>query len=301
MNYVDFKEEVITNLRDYLPEEFRDRDIEVEMVPKVNGFKEALMIRKPGLDGPIPNIYLDQLYEQYQECGDIGKVLKFAAEFYEYGINYGMAMARCMGTDPDDEDIVMMLVNTANNSEMLKDVPHRSYLDLAVIYRWLMPLADGSFNMCTITNEMAKARDLTEEKLYALARDNTRRLLPPRVESLGERINVLTNDRGIIGAAVIMYEHELENLANMLESDLYVIPSSIHEVITVPVSDVDPDHLAMMISDANRTVLKENDILSDNLYQYRRDEAVVTMVREDIRFGGPSTGTYDGGQNATLS
>lgn len=301
MNYVDFKEEVMTSLRDFLPEEFRDRDIEVEMVPKVNGFKEALIIRKHGDDGPIPNIYLDQLYEQYKECGDMDQVLRFAAEFYSYGINYGMAMSRCMRVDPDDQDIVMMLVNTDNNKEMLKDVPHRPYLDLSVIYRWLLPLPDGSFNMCTITNEIARTKELTEEKLYELARDNTRRLLPPRIESLGERINVVTNDRGIIGAAVMMYEHELENLANLLESDLYVIPSSIHEVITVPVSDVDPEHLTMMISDANRTVLKENDILSDNLYCFRRDMAEVTMVKEDTVLEGYSKGVHNAVQGASLS
>lgn len=301
MNYVDFKEEVMTSLRDFLPEEFRDRDIEVEMVPKVNGFKEALIIRKHGDDGPIPNIYLDQLYEQYKECGDMDQVLRFAAEFYSYGINYGMAMSRCMRVDPDDQDIVMMLVNTDNNKEMLKDVPHRPYLDLSVIYRWLLPLPDGSFNMCTITNEIARTKELTEEKLYELARDNTRRLLPPRIESLGERINVVTNDRGIIGAAVMMYENELENLANLLESDLYVIPSSIHEVITVPVSDVDPEHLTMMISDANRTVLKENDILSDNLYCFRRDMAEVTMVKEDTVLEGYSKGVHNAVQGASLS
>lgn len=301
MNYVEFKEQVLAGMRDHLPEEFKDREIEVEMVPKVNGFKEALIIRKAGSEEPIPNIYIDQLYDQYKSCSDMDTVLKFAAEFYTYGINYGKAMSQCIKTEPEDEDIIMMLVNTGNNREMLRGVPHREYLDLSVIYRWMMPLPDDSFNLCTITNEMASMKKLTEEELYALAKNNTQRLLPAHVESLGERINVLTNDRGIAGATAMIYEHELENLANMLGSDLYVIPSSIHEVITVPVSDVDPEHLSLMIADANRTVLKENDILSDNLYCFRRDGAEVTMVREPLRFDDAVRPAYVMATNESLS
>lgn len=46
---------------------------------------------------------------------------------------------------------------------------------------------------------------------------------------------VISNEKGINGAASMLYENELHELAESLESDLYILPSSVHEVI---VSDV---------------------------------------------------------------
>ena len=91
---------------------------------------------------------------------------------------------------------------------------------------------------------------------------------------------MLSNERGIIGAAAMLYTNQLEDIANMQESDLYVIPSSIHEVITVPIHDANPEHLSEMVMDANRTVLKPADILSDNLYYYSRVDSALMLAKE---------------------
>lgn len=279
-DYVSFKEEVVKRLKNFLPEEFRDYDLEVELIPKVNGCKEAIIISKHNSSDPTPNIYLDQLYDQYELCGDMDKILKFAAEFYMYGVNYGKAMAECMDMEGKNDHIIMMLINTKNNKELLKTVPHRNVMDLSIIYRWMMALPDGSFNTATVTNDFADKHEITEKTLYELAMENTKRLLPPSVQELEADINVLSNERGIIGAAAMLYEHQLAKIAETQNSDLYVIPSSIHEVITVPISDADPDHLSEMVMDANRTVLKAADILSDNLYYYSRDEQALMMAKE---------------------
>jgi hypothetical protein len=42
---------------------------------------------------------------------------------------------------------------------------------------------------------------------------------------------VISNEKGINGAASMLYENELHELAESLESDLYILPSSVHEVI----------------------------------------------------------------------
>ena len=165
----------------------------------------------------------------------------------------------------------MALINTERNRELLSDVPNRSCHDMSIIYRYMIPLPDRSFNAVTITNALAEREGLSEERLYELAMENTPRMLPLYTENIGENINVLSNDRGIIGAAAMLYRESLANISEMMESDLYVIPSSVHEIITLPVEDASADKLRKMIYEANRTVLEAGDMLSDTLYYYSRE------------------------------
>ena len=74
----------------------------------------------------------------------------------------------------------------------------------------------------------------------------------------------------------IAYPGLLENIAEQLDSDLLIIPSSIHEVLILPESYIDsrdknpPDYLAM-IKEVNETQLTDDEILGDCAYHYRRD------------------------------
>ena len=45
---------------------------------------------------------------------------------------------------------------------------------------------------------------------------------------------VLTNESKLNGAACILYENVLYDFAQKLGADLYILPSSVHEVILLP-------------------------------------------------------------------
>jgi hypothetical protein len=62
---------------------------------------------------------------------------------------------------------------------------------------------------------------------------------------------VISNDRGINGAISMLYEDQLHKLAEQLETDLYIMPSSVHEVIAVSSSMGDPNELAQMVAEIN--------------------------------------------------
>ena len=76
---------------------------------------------------------------------------------------------------------------------------------------------------------------------------------------------VLTNKSRINGAAGIMYEGVLKKLADKLESDMYILPSSIHEVIILPKSPMfNKEELKMKfchIQCMNMTEIQKNYIL----------------------------------------
>ncbi len=88
---------------------------------------------------------------------------------------------------------------------------------------------------------------------------------------------VLTNKQKMNGASCILYEHILNDFANQKNKDIYILPSSVHEVILVPVAeDIDRTELSRMVRDVNRNELEEGDVLSDRVYYYDR-------VRDEIQ------------------
>ena len=52
---------------------------------------------------------------------------------------------------------------------------------------------------------------------------------------------------------------------------MYILPSSIHEVIMIPADRIDdPQKLSSMVHEANTTVVSTGDVLSDSVYYYDR-------------------------------
>lgn len=63
----------------------------------------------------------------------------------------------------------------------------------------------------------------------------------------------------------------MKDFANKKGADMYILPSSIHEVIMVPADRInDPTKLLSIVHDANTTVVSIGDVLSDSVYYYDR-------------------------------
>ena len=157
-----------------------------------------------------------------------------------------------------------------------------------------------------IHNGLADTLGFTEEQMFKLAAENTKRLLPPVVKSmndvmreifmkdgmppeiadmmLGEmppeqQMYVISNNKGINGAVSMLYEDGLHDLAEKLGSDLYIMPSSIHEVIAVSTDMGTPETLSEMVREVNGTQVSEEEQLSDHVYRF--DAAKKTLSLAD--------------------
>ena len=85
---------------------------------------------------------------------------------------------------------------------------------------------------------------------------------------------VLSNNESQYGAAALFYPGMQERIADTLEEGYYALPSSLHEYIIVPESSgVEPEQLAMMVKEANRSesVIAAKDVLSDQVLHYDRE------------------------------
>ena len=84
---------------------------------------------------------------------------------------------------------------------------------------------------------------------------------------------MLTNASRVRGAACILYDGLLKRLAGQMGADLYIIPSSIHEVLLVPARNgIEKEDIDRMIQEVNNTVLEPEEFLSDHAYYFSREQ-----------------------------
>ncbi len=259
MNYEAFRERVKNEIMNYLPEYAEDNEARIMTVNKVNQKLDALQILpKKHKNSVSPNLYLEEIYERYKKCGDMDSILKNAAN----AIREGFKNIENMG--PGDfkinrNSVVFMLINRAKNEELLKGIPHRDVLDLAIVYRMVLSSKSSGIVSAIINDAQMEKMGLTEEELYNLALKNSRKMFPEKMKKLGDvlaglfqfsnqkggmlplakpdeevdlPLYILSNSNGINGAAAILYDDVLEKCASEIGDNLYILPSSIHESAT---------------------------------------------------------------------
>ena len=78
----------------------------------------------------------------------------------------------------------------------------------------------------------------------------------------------------------MFYQGILQEFAERMKENLYILPSSIHEVILLRESDAgDVRELSYMVKETNRAVVDPEEILSDSIYYYDRIRNKITIAR----------------------
>lgn len=298
MDYEMFKEIVKEKLKDYMPPEYREAEVEIISINKVNGPKDALVVRKSG-ERIAPNLYLDDCYQKYRECDDLKMALSDMAEEY---VRADEKTAKNFEVDISQmkDRVVMMLINTEQNREMFADMLHREFQDLSVIYKYVVSQSEQGIASFKVTNQIMEQAGMTAEELFQCAAENTKRMFPPAMKRMedvlldmaGEKglpaevadlfetyrdpkesLWVISNASGINGAVSMLYEENLHKLAESMGTDLYIMPSSVHEVLaaSVEMENGSPEELAMMVREINMTSVKLEERLSNNVYHYDKD------------------------------
>ena len=197
----------------------------------------------------------------------------------------------------DMRRVVFKLINKKANQELLRMVPHIDYLDLAIVFYLHITEddLDGRKGGILIKNDLLEYWKTDVNSLMTAAMENTPKLLGLRIGGIFSTIAsyledealvdiaeeedkttplyVATNSDACYGAGVLIYKDMLKTLAERLESDLFIIPCSIHEIIIGKVMedcDFSFDSIKDMICHVNSTELKAEEILSDSLYYYNR-------------------------------
>lgn len=188
MNYEIFKEVVKDSFKDYLPEQYKDMELRVCSVNKVNRMMDGInLIGGSEVKNVSPTIYINDMYDHYKACNDLKEAIQAGADRMVNAFKMCPEAPRIDFAEAKD-NIVFQLVNTEQNKEMLAGVPHRDFQDLSIIYRWVIKMDDDGIQSTLIQNSLAEQLGVNEEQLFKMAAENTRRIFPPRIRSMNEVI-----------------------------------------------------------------------------------------------------------------
>lgn len=183
------------------------------------------------------------------------------------------------------------------NMEDYGDMPDTEFLNLKVYYKVLYPMGRGSMATVKITNGMLKMWGISETELQENAMQN--------MKDDGYRIcDMMSVIRGMFGEAeetgtadlkadmyVMLNQNRTEGAAGMLHigliqkfaedrgTDLYILPSSIQEIILIPFDKKNsPEMLKEMVTEINQTQVEEEEQLGNSIYAYSRESGVIYIA-----------------------
>lgn len=195
------------------------------------------------------------------------------------------------------KSLFVKLVNTERNRELVEQSISKEFLDLSAVVRVVLKMDKEGMSSMALSKKDAENLGMTEEEIYAAALANTLRLFPPKLMNLWGYVEqnigiglpyeedevttyILTNQKEVDGAFYLMSRELVGNIAEMLEDDLYILPSSVNEVLLVRVSEVREgvDGLKAMVRDVNETIVAEKEILSYSVYHYDKENGITIVA-----------------------
>lgn len=314
MMFEDFAEKIKNRVEARLGKDF---EVLITHTLKNNSVVQPqLVVRKAG--SPIgPAIYLQDQYAVYMEYPDhdrFDQVVESIIRLYkEHETEMGKAaeLTIKMFNYSDARDrILYKLVNTEDNQELLSRIPHIPYLDLSIVFYILGGRTECGLMTALINNEHMEIWNVTTDDLYQTAMRNMPEIMPARFCSMPEMlygprevyeeniedewrnflfqngqhnrfstVYVLTNNVGIFGAATILYPGILKKCSETFKTDMFILPSSTHEVLLLPYKEeIKAEKLNCLVKSVNSEDVPREEWLSDHVYIYRREDDQVTAA-----------------------
>jgi len=189
------------------------------------------------------------------------------------------------------ENVTMYMVNLEHSREFLADKPHRQFLDLAGVYRWKEGCSLETAGE-PVTLQQMRQLGLTEEELFEMAMKNVEedcKLLYCGCgfngfdESIVSTSTVCVTNRDTYwGSGAMMSRNIMNRLAARFNSDVMIMPSSVHELM-VCIYHGEPEQIeymkaAVLCINSDPDMVPPEVWLSDNVYLFRRDTQEVTIA-----------------------
>lgn len=298
LNYQDFIKELQKTLYYLIP---KNVQMEVQPVLKNNALHmDGLVLHQEGRT-MSPNFCLQEYYQQYITGETVSRLAEHIRVCWENMEEVSQLHIPDMTFEGCREYIVYRLVNTERNQELLEEIPYIPFLDLAVIFYYLVSQNQEGIGSIRINNDMMEQWGVNTQILMEQASRNTPRLFPLRCNPLGRLLEhmifhsdweildfqgppseepyILTNSNGINGAAVWLYPQLLEQLSDYFDQSIYILPSSIHELVILPDSgQICESDMLHMVAQVNQECVLPEEFLSGNIYYYDREKRAVCMI-----------------------
>lgn len=286
-------------------------DVRIQEVQKNNGVLLKGLIILTEEKNISPTIYLKPFWEAYEAGVSLTEIVRKMLQIYrEDTPKDGVDMSFFMEFSKVKDRICYRLINAKQNRSLLERVPYIPFLDLAICFYYAYEgeaLGNGTIMIHDTHVDMWQT---TTAELMRLAQRNTPILFPWECNSMESIVrevkkeapehwegvvpegaeeeqflteipmHIVCNSKRQHGAACIIYPGVLEALGEKFNSDFFILPSSVHEVILLLDNGREnPRRLKSMIAEVNRTQVEPEEVLSDTLYYYDRHKKKVIILR----------------------
>ena len=297
LNFMEFVNVVKSDMEKKMGENVR---IDIHDTVKNNNvsYKAISIVRQDC--NVSPNLRLEDFYEDYLEGIELETVLDNIVTIFEKYDHPQINLECFLDFEKVKDHIMIKLVSYEANKTRMENVPHILFLDFAVTYFVYMKQEDFGYGngSVQIENEHLEMWGVKKEQLHQLALKNSVEKMPEKFRSIQEILiemlnqkgietddiqnemtkmqdeipmYVLSNEQNYFGASVLYYPGVLKEISKRFQSDLIILPSSIHEVIVLPVNGKEQfDEMNEMIKEINKDQVADEEVLSDHLYYYNR-------------------------------
>lgn len=215
------------------------------------------------------------------------------------------------------ERVTLRLIRRKGNERYMAKGPHFPYLDMEVVFYMMVSSGKDRLAGFYIEWQHLNMWGITAEEVYEAAKKVSPRLCPPVIKKMGqvlmemlfdeeipeeiraemqeqikeeipekaEILYILTNQQRISGASCILYPDVLKEFSEKMGADLLVLPSSIHETLLLRDEGIDHAGIMEIVREVNRTVVREEEVLSDNVYRYDRKTGRIEVVQAGMEAG----------------
>lgn len=295
LNYEEMKEKLVNIVAELVGEDY---EVTEHKVAKTNVVLDSIIIKNPNIN-IAPTIYIEPYYQMYRNGMSLEAVAeKLVDVFHEHELSTDMDISNFSNFELQKQYLRFKVINFAKNIDgILKDVPYVPFLDdLAIVFYLdindICP--DGTI---MIHNEHLKMWDIDTETLYRIAVSNNRVYQPAVIEGMSsvmkemgvlpddfdfgeELMYVMSNPQKRFGASTLVFDDVIGTFADEHNSDLWIIPSSIHETIIIFAkndNEMDKSDISEMIQSVNGSECAESEVLGTKPFYYSRKEKKIIV------------------------
>ena len=171
-------------------------------------------------------------------------------------------------------------------------MPYVPFWDLAIIFDVLLERTESGQRTVDVTNKELTAWGTTKEELLFWAKKNTPRLYMAEISLLDDVVKSFSDGiawDGYFDGFMKEKEHDfyvlgnrngIKGAAKSLESDLLILPSSIHEILVMAYdNEVNLFLIKDMVERINQSEIPLCDVLSNEIYRYSREKEEISMIQ----------------------
>ena len=302
MEYEKFKEQFVEDLKERLEAGGEKFSVDLNAVQKMNQNYEAVTVKPEDAIIGV-NLNMNEIYERYDRGMSYDTLVREVAEKADRALHDrpDFNLEALQDYDQMKEKLSMEVVSAERNADLLEKVPHKDMEDMAVVYRFVLDSDSDGRGSILVTNQLMDNYGITAEQLHADALQYAPVMRPAVIQTMAETllemmgpeakdmIPVLPDDPLFVatvpdkiqGAGVLAYQDFMEQAAERVGGDFFILPSSIHEILLVRDDGTfDINHLEDMVKQVNETEVAPEDLLTDSVYHYDSKEKVFELAEK---------------------